>query len=345
MPISFLQRLFVILEIWYTACMKRNDIADNEFAEPAQPTKSRLILLAILLFALIAVVVVLMIGVSNRTAEPSETLPTPASAETVPQIQAGYAGLAVWFLDVGQGDCAALCSPNGKTMLIDAGPAGSFSILRNFFDQHGITRLDVAVCSHLHEDHIGSMAEVLDAYPVDALYMPPFEVESSTYAELLASAERNNVPVHAVYASATSTIPWDEVTEVRILSPYEVQYTDANEASLMLRILYGSTGVLFAGDAGELAERLAVKALPNHYLKADVLKVGHHGSATSTSKKFLSAVAPSIAVISVGKENGYDLPDDTVLRRLDTAGVKVLRTDEQGTILIALDGVRSWVIE
>ena len=110
-------------------------------------------------------------------------------------------------------------------------------------------------------------------------------------------------------------------------------------------IAFEDAAALLAGDATELSERIAIKAFPDHYLRANVLKVGHHGSKTSTSNRFLSAVKPELAVVSVGAENGYGLPDESVLQRLLDAGARVLRTDKDGTVRIALDGTRVWVVE
>lgn len=130
-----------------------------------------------------------------------------------------------------------------------------------------------------------------------------------------------------------------------MLAPYNAPYQEENDTSIILHIQYGQTAVLFSGDAEELSERLTVKAMPNHYLKANVLKVGHHGSDTSSCRKFLGVIKPELAIISCGKDNPYGLPDQTVIDRLEKNGARVLRTDELGTILIALDGTRAWVVE
>ena len=254
-------------------------------------------------------------------------------------------GLLVAFLSVGQGDCIFLRSPSGKTMLVDAGPAGSFDTISNFLDAQGVIGLDVVVASHLHADHIGSMPEVLDVYPVGTFYYPPYDVESNIYYDLLDALERNHVAASSPVASATSLIPWDEAISVRILSPYDVIYDDYNDTSYILSISYGDTAVLLTGDAGETAEKLALKALPNHYFRANVLKVGHHGSRTSTSEKFLAAVDPSIALISLGADNEYGYPKDVILKRLAARNITVYRTDTDGTVLVLLDGVSARVLE
>ena len=230
-------------------------------------------------------------------------------------------------------------------MLVDSGPAGSFGRIHLFLQKQGVTRLDVVVCSHLHIDHIGGMKELFDHYEVGIVYLPPFDIASSTYANMLASMEENGISAEAVSAAVTPLRQWDPACEVHVLSPYAVQYDDENDTSIILRVAYGDTAVLLTGDATELAERLAMKALPNHLFRASVLKVGHHGSDTSTSAKLLSAVQPELAVISVGRGNSYGLPDESILARLAQHGARVLRTDLSGTILIALDGEHVWVVE
>ena len=302
---------------------------------------SRAILIAGLCLTLLAAVLFLMRCESEYVA----ALPTPVP-ESVPNVDADdFTGLRVWFIDVGQGDCTLLLSPSGKTMLIDAGLPDSFAAIRGTLDLLGITRIDLAVCTHFHADHIGGMAEVLDHYEVGSMVVSPYDIDSSLYAALVEQLDRRGVPAASVYAGADTTIPWDESCTVRVLSPFEVRYDDENDTSLMLHVSYGLTSVLLPADATELSERLAVKAFPNRYLHANVLKVGHHGSQTSSSKKFLSAVKPEIAVISCGKGNEYGLPDELVLNRLIAANAKILRTDTDGTVLIALDGTRAWVVE
>lgn len=255
------------------------------------------------------------------------------------------AGLFVAFLDIGQGDCIFLRSPSGSTMLVDAGPEGVFGTISRFLDAQGVIGLDVVVASHLHTDHIGSMTEIVDSYPIGTFYYPPFDVENNAYFGLLDALEENRVSVSSPTTTATSVIPWDDAVTVRILSPYDVVYSDYNDTSYILSVTYGDTSVLLTGDAGELAEKLALKALPNHYFQADVLKVGHHGSLTSTSEKFLSAVGPSIAVISAGAGNEYGLPEQDILDRLDAHGVTIYRTDLDGTVCLLLDGTNVRVLE
>ena len=278
----------------------------------------------------------------QATAPPQDASALPASeAET-------ETGLLVTFLDVGQGDCVFLQSPSGKTLLVDGGPESASQTVLDFLDKKGVVGLDAVIASHLHADHIGGLISVIDAYPVGVFYDPPFDAESETYYQLLDALKENNVTVRSPLASENSLIEWDDDVEIRILSPYGIDYgrvDDFNDTSYILRVTYGSTSLLLAGDATQVAEKLALKALPNSYFKANVLKVGHHGSSDSTGTKFLSAVDPSIAIISCGLNNEYGHPDQALLDRLNKQNITIYRTDQDGSITLLLDGTNVKVIK
>lgn len=269
---------------------------------------------------------------------------TPSDAIASEHTPAGD-GLLVSFLDVGQGDSILLRSPSGKTMLVDGGPEGSFPVIDQALASLGVVGLDVVIASHLHADHIGGLIQVVDTYPIGDFYYPPFDAESETYYSLLDALNESQATVHRPYAGVNTLIPWDDAVEVRILSPYETNYTDFNDTSYIIRVSYGNTAVLLTGDATELSEKLALKAQPDHYFRADVLKVAHHGSSDSTFEAFLDAVSPAIAVVSVGKGNDYGHPHDSLLDRLNERGVTIYRTDEDGTVTLLLDGTRVTVVK
>lgn len=285
--------------------------------------------------------------VNSPAASPAATPPQDTSALSASESE-NETGLLVTFLDVGQGDCVFLQSPSGKTLLIDGGPESASQTVLDFLDQKGVVGLDAVIASHLHADHIGGLISVIDVYPVGVFYDPPFDAESETYNQLLDALKENNVAVRSPIASANSFIEWDDDVEIRILSPYGIDYgkvDDFNDTSYILRVTYGNTSLLLTGDATEVAEKLALKALPNSYFKADVLKVGHHGSSDSTGKKFLDAVNPSIAVISCGLNNDYGHPDQALLDRLNKRNITIYRTDQDGTITLLLDGTNVKVIK
>lgn len=314
--------------------------------EPQQE-KKRLwprVALIVLLTVLLALSIWLL--ARRRTAELAVATPTPAAhTPAIATVDPHFSGLTACFLDVGQGDCLFFRGPDGKTLLIDAGPAGSFRTIRAHLRAWEVERLDVVIATHLHADHIGSLAEILDHYEVGAFYMTPYDYESSVYANLLETLERTALEPRTLYAGANVLIPWSEGCEIRVLSPFDAPYTEYNDTSFVLRISYGSNAVFCTGDAGEVAERFLVKAFNNHLLKADILKVGHHGSDDATSEKLLDAVQPAVAVVSVGASNDYGLPDESVLARLQARGVTVYRTDTDGTLCFMLDGTGFRVLE
>ena len=280
------------------------------------------------------------VSVTNAASSASPS-PTPAPADEAE-------GLLVTFLDVGQGDCIFLQSPSGKTLLVDGGPEEAFPTIERFLDGRGVVGLDAVIASHLHADHIGGLISVIDTYPIGVFYDPPFDAQSETYYALLDALNENNVTVLSPLASADSFIDWDSEVEIRILSPYGIDYgrvDDFNDTSYMLRVTYKNTSLLLTGDATQVAERLAMKALPNSYFKADVLKVAHHGSSDATSEKFLDVVNPSIAVISCGLNNEYGHPDQALLDRLNERGIIIYRTDTDGTISLLLDGTNVRVLK
>ncbi len=325
---------------------------DKESAKRARLWR---IVLAAALLVLLTAAVLLVFHIKNGTPEPvactanaeATAAPSPsvAQAESEPSAEDG---LLVVFLDVGQGDAIFLRSPSGKTMLVDGGPESAFSVLQDYLDAHGVIGLDAVVASHLHADHIGGLIQLIDVYPVVQFYDPPFDAESETYYDLLDALNENNVPVLSPLASANSFIDWDDEVEIRILSPYSIDYgriDDFNDTSYVLRVTYQNTSVLLTGDATQVAEKLALKALPDSYFKADVLKVGHHGSEDATSERFLDAVDPSIAVISCGTDNQYGHPDEELLDRLTNRNITIYRTDEDGTVTLLLDGTNVKVIQ
>ena len=284
-----------------------------------------------------------LVFVTPEAEAPAEEPASPgASAATLPPTSAG---LLVSFLDVGQGDSIFLRSPSGKTMLVDGGPEGSFPVIDQYLTSLGVVGLDVVVASHLHADHIGGLVSVVDSYPIGDFYYPPFAAESEVYFDLLDALKESQATVHQPYAGKNTLIPWDDAVEVRILAPYETVYDDFNDTSYILRISYGNTAVLLTGDTTELGEKLALKAQPNQYFKADVLKVAHHGSRDGTFEKFLDAVSPAIAVISVGKDNDYGHPNQELLDRLKERGITVYRTDEDSTVSLLLDGTSVTVLK
>ncbi len=245
------------------------------------------------------------------------------------------AGLEVHFLDVGQGDCILVRFPDGRNMLVDAGSTKSAGTVVNYLKKNGVRKLDFVVATHPHEDHIGSLDAVIKAFEIGEVFMPGATTTTKTFRDVLAAVRDKGLKITT--ARAGLNILRSDNLSADIIAPHGSQYESLNNHSAVVKITYGRVGFLLTGDAEAQseAEMLAGSASS---LKADVLKVGHHGSKTSTSTPFLKAVAPRYAVISLAADNDYHYPHKVVLDRLKKAGVQVLRTDQKGTIVFATDG-------
>jgi competence protein ComEC len=254
--------------------------------------------------------------------------------------------LEVTAIDVGQGDSLLLVSPQGKTLLVDAGgptggaaqsPSANFEIGEDVVSpvlwSRNIRRLDAVALTHAHSDHMGGMPSVLRNFRPRVLWVGT-NPDIPAYQALLAEAQRLNIPVEAMAAGSRFAFGG---TQVDVLAP-GVDYTPgtaaSNDDSLVLHVAYGHTSVLLEGDAQAATERQML----SEELHADLLKVGHHGSKTSTIPPFLAAVAPRYAVISVAHHNPYGHPKLEVLDRLQEGQIRTFRTDALGATSFYLNG-------
>ena len=239
--------------------------------------------------------------------------------------------LRVDFLNVGQADCALL-STKGHYMVIDGGNNGDADTILSYLEGQGVEKLDAVVGTHPHEDHIGSLDAIINHFDVDAVYMPKIMHTSKTFEDVLDAVANKGLKIKS--PSPGDTIDFNGL-EIEVLGPQR-EYKDFNNNSIVLKVNAGETAFLFTGDAEETAEKDILQA--GYDLLADVLKVGHHGSSTSSSQAFLQAVKPKYVVISVGVGNSYHHPEEEALQRLQSIGAEIYRTDLQGNIVCTTDG-------
>lgn len=238
---------------------------------------------------------------------------------------------SVHYLDVGQGDSIFIELPNQKCMLIDAGENMYGKSITEYINNLGYQKIDYLVATHPHADHIGSMAYVVKHNDIGEIYMPKVATTTKTYENLLNAISDKGLKVKS--AKAGMNIVDDNDFSINILAPVTIEEDDLNNCSIILKMNYKSDSFLFLGDA-EKKELETVTA----DMSAEVLKVGHHGSRTSTTKALLEEVNPKYAVISLGKNNSYGHPHKSTLKLLDEFGVETYRTDEDGTIVISTEG-------
>lgn len=239
--------------------------------------------------------------------------------------------LTVHFMDVGQGD-AVLIACGGEYMLIDAGDNSKGTAVQNYLTKQGVKTLKYVVGTHPDADHIGGMDVVLYKFDCNTVIMPDVTSDTATYRDVLDAMKAKG------YRNTVSK-PGNSYTlgDARfVIAGPGKAYEDTNNNSIVIRMTHGDNSFLFTGDMEEQAEADILQGKVS--LQADVLKVGHHGSSSSSSEAFLEAVSPSYAVISCGEDNSYGHPHSQTLNVLRKMGVQVFRTDEQGTITASSDG-------
>ena len=237
----------------------------------------------------------------------------------------------IHYIDVGQGD-AALILCDGHAMLVDGGTAENSSKIYSYLQSHGVSHLDYIMCSHPHQDHIGGLSGALNYASVGTVYCPVADYDSEGFTYFKKYLDKQGVSITVPKPGDTFSLG---NATAYIYGPLQ-EWDDLNMESIIFRIQYGGASFLFTGDAKRENEQELIEA--GYDLHSTVLKVGHHGSATSTSYPFLYYVEPKYAVISVGKDNGYGHPSEDTLSRLRDSDVIVYRTDECGTIICKSDG-------
>lgn len=274
----------------------------------------------------------------GQTPESPGSLPVSrVVSETTAQSGQETAGVSesgsftIHFIDVGQAD-STLVTCDGHSMLIDGGNADDSNLVYSVLQRETDGHLDYVVGTHAHEDHIGGLSGAFEADTADVTFCPVTEYDSKAFRNFKTRADERGGGITIPAVGDTFTLGEASVTVVAVNSVPE----DTNNTSIVIRIVYGDTSFLFTGDAEQETEEKILES--GQDIESTVLKVGHHGSSTSTSQAFLDAVSPTYAVISCGKDNSYGHPHSETLAKLASAGVEVLRTDELGDIYCTSDG-------
>lgn len=239
--------------------------------------------------------------------------------------------LRVNYIDVGQGDSIFIQLPNNETMLIDAGEAYKSDNVINYLNNLGITKIDYVIGTHPHTDHIGGLEEVINTFDIGSIYMPRASSTSKTYEDLLTTISSKGLKVKT--AKSGVVVLDEDNLKLEFIAPNSDSYSELNNYSAVLKLTYLDNTFLFMGDAETLSEEEITSEI-----KADVIKVGHHGSDSSSSLEFVKKVSPEYAIIMVGEGNSYNHPYQSIIDRYESVGAKVLRTDLDGNIVCDSDG-------
>lgn len=252
------------------------------------------------------------------------------SSSEVAALPAGFMKASI--IDVGQADAILVQLSSGENILIDAGDDGTPVI--NYLWKNKISRIDDLIITHPHSDHIGGLDEVIQTFDIGNIYMPQVSHTTDDYDDMISAIRAKGLQINT--AKAGVEIDLDTPFEGLFVAPSSSSYDDLNNYSAVLKLTYGQDSFLFTGDAEEFSELEMQNSKYN--LQADLLKVGHHGSSSSSSYSFLQAIDPEYAVISVGADNDYGHPSAQALSRLQSIGAAVYRTDQRGTIIATSSG-------
>ncbi|SEF84578.1 Metallo-beta-lactamase superfamily protein [Caloramator fervidus] len=240
--------------------------------------------------------------------------------------------LAFFVVDVGQGDCLLIKTPNDSYVMVDGGSQNEEDKLKYFLSQYDIKNIDYVVATHPHEDHIGNLDYIIKNYNVKKIFMPKVTTNTKSFENLMEAIRKKKLKISV--AKAGISFELDGVL-FQFLAPNSLRYDDLNNYSAVLKVVYKDNSILLMGDAEKISENEIIKKFD---VKADILKVGHHGSVSSTGENFLKRVSPKYAVVCCGKNNDYGHPHRETLELLSKYNVKVVRTDIDGTVVFLLDG-------
>ncbi|APC79834.1 TPA: ComEC/Rec2 family competence protein [Clostridium botulinum] len=241
--------------------------------------------------------------------------------------------LKVHYIDVGQGD-SILVQTKDKNILIDAGTRKSSDSLISYLKKQHIKKLDYVIATHPHEDHIGGMPKVIEEFEISNFYAPKKTANTKIFKDMILQLKKKNLKINV--AKKGISLDLSNNSSLDFLAPVKDNYENTNDSSAVVKLTHGNTKFLFTGDAEKTSEKDILNS--NEDLSSNVLKVGHHGSHSSSSKEFLDKINPKIAIISCGKNNDYGHPHKETMKELKKRNIEVYRTDIDGNIVLTSDG-------
>lgn len=274
---------------------------------------------------IIIIISLIIILIAQCFYKPSES----ANIEEVETIVADYNDLQVYYLDVGQADCILIRNQD-KNMLIDAGNNEDGPKLVSYFKELGIKEFEYVIGTHPHEDHIGGLDDIINSFKVNNVLLPEAYTTTKTFTDVLTAIENNNLEITVPNIGDNINFAKTNIEVIYIGNNEE----DLNNNSIVLKLTYGKYSYLFTGDATSAAE----EKMLDKDIKADVLKVAHHGSEYSSTDRFLKKVNPDYAIISVGQDNSYGHPSDKTIERLQKYTQNIYQTKDYGTIVTISNG-------
>ena len=277
-------------------------------------------LLIVFLFAFV------LPGCTSDIQNPSTSIPSEKEDVVV------SGKLKVHFIDVGQAD-SILIEQDSKYMLIDAGNNGDGKLVKNYLIEEGVKTLEYVIGTHPHEDHIGGLDYVINDFNINKIYLPKATSTTKTFQDVVVAIKNKGMKVAVPKPGDSFNLGSAKCT---ILAPNSSDYSSLNNNSVVIKLEFGGNSFLFTGDAESISEKEILDKGFN--VSADLLKVGHHGSRTSTTDEFLSKVNPKYAVISCAAENDYGHPHKEIISKLKIKIIPIYRTDELGTIIATSDG-------
>lgn len=249
--------------------------------------------------------------------------------------------LKAYFIDVGNADCTLFLLPEGQTMLIDAGNNADGEDICTYLNKLGITKIDYLIGTHPHEDHIGGMDDIINSLEINGIYLPKIPDDkipsTKTYEEVLTSVDNKNIfIINPFYKQLIYDM--NDITIEFLSDTNEINSDNMNDYSLVVKVKYKDISFILQGDAEENIEEMLLSNNEADLINCTVLKIGHHGSSTSSSEKWLKTLSPQYAYIPCGKSNQYGHPHNEILKRLEKLNITYFRSDIDGTVVMSTNG-------